>query len=189
MYRHATHKPHCTCVCLQGGTDNITLNINTNSMWRTRRAGNPHDPTSVPTAHRVALGGLIFKVPGANFTEFAAEQHIADGVLVTRQTTAGGASFTTTTQLHPQLQVLETVFSWSPGNGTLSGSGDVHGDGTRTRSRTALDAAGSVAMTLTTWVAGGSYTTDSSAGWPKPGPRVGLVGSGSTASCCSTDGQ
>ena len=69
-------------------------------------------------AHRVAIGGLVFKVPGANFTAFAAEQRIADGTLVTRQTTAGGATFTTTTQLHPQLQVLETVFSWSPGNGS-----------------------------------------------------------------------
>ena len=123
-----------TGLIVDGNTDFVSLHINTNSMWNVRPASGswpvpgaaaPAGPklSPVPTAHRVSLGGITFWALAENFTSFGAQQRIADGTLRTVQTTGKNEALTTSSVLHPQLQVTTTSLTWNgstPLNVTVS---------------------------------------------------------------------
>ena len=172
-----------TGVILQGDPSAMEININTNDMWCVNaaqpcsckgagchcppappptplqaQAGNIHPP--VPTAHRVALGGVWIVTQGASFSNFSAEQQLGPGRLLTRQVGADG-TLTVTIAMHPQQQVLVANVSWS--------------------------GATPIAVNITTWAASGVYhTAPPSALGALDGPPT-QVG-GSSASCCDATG-
>ena len=107
-----------TGILIDGNTKFVTLSINTNSMWDVKPAsgswpapgvGSTGSSGHVPTAYRCALGGVTFWAPSANF---GATQRIADATLTTTQSTAANEALTTSTVLHPQLQVTTSTLTW-----------------------------------------------------------------------------
>ena len=108
-----------TGILIDGNTKFVTLSINTNSMWDVKPAsgswpapgvGSTGSSGHVPTAYRCALGGVTFWAPSANF---GATQRIADATLTTTQSTAANEALTTSTVLHPQLQVTSSTLTWN----------------------------------------------------------------------------
>jgi hypothetical protein len=184
-----------TGIMLHGDLGLIDLNINANTMWRTFPAApNADGSVPVPTAHRVALGGLRIEAvdPMSMHQEimaFSAEQQIGAGVLLTNHTSADGAVLASTTALHPTQQVVATTLRWSD-----YATAEIH-------------------LNVSTWVAGrSSYcqgwncwgspcpaaSSDdepgSSAGKPRNSATRSHVGKGgecfgSSASCCDAAGR